>query len=394
MGKKHIAAVPKYLGGDFTEASPALRFGMYLKLWDPESWGDLDKSSSLKEATRLNQTDRELIEEYNKRQKSIFDKTPENGRIELLAKSVAPFSTGLGNEHPLENGFAFLTPYGLPYLAGSGVKGVVRTAVRDLVHMGQGDESGWTEEDVDCLFGPSAPTNRPSRGALFFWDVMPKSKTGEGLMIEIMTPHYSHYYQQKAAQGEGSASPHDSGQPTPIPFLAVPPGSEFTFYVVCDTKRLPDRLAAGDRWKKLLESAFEHAFEWCGFGAKTSVGYGAMERDSEREERLSRERGEEQQKVAKERERQESLAKMSPIQREIQEVIDKRTDPNMKEIPAIIRALRDGHWQGEEEVAVARELKARMQKEGVWREESKKKNKDKDREYQNTQFVKGLMGEE
>ncbi|MFN3496107.1 MAG: hypothetical protein ACK40L_16530, partial [Hydrogenophaga sp.] len=28
-----VAAVPKYLGHDFTEASPALRFGMYLNLW-------------------------------------------------------------------------------------------------------------------------------------------------------------------------------------------------------------------------------------------------------------------------------------------------------------------------------------------------------------------------
>jgi CRISPR-associated protein Cmr6 len=28
-----IAAVPSYLGKDFSHASPALRFGMYLPLW-------------------------------------------------------------------------------------------------------------------------------------------------------------------------------------------------------------------------------------------------------------------------------------------------------------------------------------------------------------------------
>ena len=28
-----------------------------------------------------------------------------------------------------------------------------------------------------------------------------------------------------------------------------------------------------------MEAAFEHAFAWLGFGAKTAVGYGAMEED-------------------------------------------------------------------------------------------------------------------
>ena len=32
-----IAAVPEYLGSDFSGASPALRFGMYLKLWGIDS---------------------------------------------------------------------------------------------------------------------------------------------------------------------------------------------------------------------------------------------------------------------------------------------------------------------------------------------------------------------
>ena len=44
-------------------------------------------------------------------------------------------------EHPLENGFAFLQPYGLPYLAGSGVKGVLRQTARLLAEnaFGEGD---------------------------------------------------------------------------------------------------------------------------------------------------------------------------------------------------------------------------------------------------------------
>lgn len=31
-----IAAVPNYLGQDFSTASPALRFGMYLSIWNTQ----------------------------------------------------------------------------------------------------------------------------------------------------------------------------------------------------------------------------------------------------------------------------------------------------------------------------------------------------------------------
>lgn len=183
--------------------------------------------------------------------------------------STAPFATGLGNEHPIENGFAFLTPYGLPYLAGSGVKGILRRAMQEL--MKDGDE-GFTDPAINALFGPELDPqsgNKPEnakRGALDFWDVFP-SPAGGKLVVEIMTPHYGKYYQ-------GEESPHDSGAPVPVSFLAVPAKSQFDFHVVCHTSRLPQDLAS--QWHTLLDRAFQHAFEWVGFGVKTSVGYGAM----------------------------------------------------------------------------------------------------------------------
>src|SRR5438445_3538425 len=85
-----------------------------------------------------------------------------------------------------------------------------------------------------------------------------------------MTPHQTHYYQ-------GGEWPHESGQPNPIAFLTVPPGSRFTFHITCDRARLnkiAPNLGERELWKQLLERAFEHAFAWLGFGAKTAVGYG------------------------------------------------------------------------------------------------------------------------
>lgn len=334
-----IAAVPEYLGKDFASASPGLRFGMYLPLWGINQrskellWSTHDiayevrgqqqqerevkkenKVTALQQACALSPADKDIGRAMFQRQNQMFDHLPPAQGLRLHATAVAPFTTGLGNEHPLENGFAFLNPYGLPYLAGSGVKGVLRTAAKELAS-GQWAASDWEHSkgdlqrhqvhernkpngqqgkhlfnvnDLDVLFGSEAPDGENHlRGVLSFWDVIPQIE-GNSLMVEIMTPHQSHYYQQKDTAG--STNPHDSGSPNPISFLTVPPKSQFAFHVVCDSARLehlaPD-LANNERWKVLLTEAFEHAFAWLGFGAKTSVGYGAMDRNTKAEAKLA-----------------------------------------------------------------------------------------------------------
>jgi len=274
-----VAAVPSYLGHEFEDASPGMRFGMYLKLKQD------NKKDALDTACRLDKNSCMQNDALVERQRCIAAALPEC--VAYAAIATAPFTTGLGNEHPLENGFAFLWPYGLPYLPGSGVKGVLRQAVRELVS-GKWGGSEWSDEPVaeievdrrpvsltaiDVLFGLESSDHQKKhfRGVLSFWDVIPQIN-GDRLMVEIMTPHQKHYYSD-------GKPPHDSGEPNPIRFLTVPPGSEFVFHVQCDYLRLENiapELAAGNRWQALLEAAFDHAFDWLGFGAKTAVGYGAM----------------------------------------------------------------------------------------------------------------------
>lgn len=310
-----IAAVPTYLPDRLVvQASPGLRFGMYLKLWGVDQrsgqrlWTTHDikyerrgpdrrerpvpeenKGSALKEACELTPSDRRTMQTLAQRQRALLERFAKSGAIVVLeADAVAPFTTGLGNEHPLENGFAFLNPYGLPYLPGSGVKGVVRQGACELASGEWGDTKGWNlnesyflrigKEEIklsllDVLFGWETPSGESEhvRGALSFWDVFPQIE-GERLMVEVMTPHQGDYYQK-------GDTPHNSGSPNPITFLTVPPKSTFTFHVLCDLghlRRLAPSLAEGDRWKGLVEAAFQHAFQWLGFGAKTSVGYGAF----------------------------------------------------------------------------------------------------------------------
>jgi CRISPR-associated protein Cmr6 len=365
-----IAAVPTYLGNDFRNASPALRFGLLLPIWTnrqdqerevnkraeaksregdevrtwlrqgmdnaihqlrrrqqrslPGLWGknDFAAREAWKNIQALTSSDRDRMKGLADRQTALSAIIPAEGLLRLNAESTAPFTTGLGNEHPLENGFAFLNPYGLPYLPGSGVKGVLRQAARELASGEWGDTHGWSVEPkhalmqgegdkrrpvldsrkqpvmlspLDVLFGreTSAGDSDHVRGALGFWDVIPQIK-GDSLAVEIMTPHQGHYYQQNCDHGSSdSMTPHESGRPYPISFLTVPPGSGFAFHVVCDHAHLrrlaPDLVDIGPdgqpAWKALLAAAFEHAFEWLGFGAKTAVGYGAMRSPAQRETR-------------------------------------------------------------------------------------------------------------
>ncbi len=322
-----IAAVPSYLGKDFAQASPGMRFGMYLTLWGVnrrtkdllwtthdvryEKRGpnrqereipDENKVPALADAKQLNKNDKRIMEELAARQKHSFGASMPKASLRIDAIAIGPFTTGLGNEHPLENGFAFLNPYGLPYLPGSGVKGVVRQAARELASGQWGETLGWSDEKryrlqigeetvllsmMDVLLGRESGEGdtKHVRGVLSFWDVIPLVE-GDSLLVEIMTPHQRHYYEWKKDR-DGNETPHDSGQPNPITFLTVPPGSKFTFHVTCDLPRLkvivPD-LAKGEQWRELLSPVFEHAFTWLGFGAKTSVGYGAFQRDMEAEE--------------------------------------------------------------------------------------------------------------
>ncbi len=335
---------------------------------------------------------RPLLAALLTRQQTVFGTTgAEEARLSLKALATAPFTTGLGNEHPLENGFAFLNPYGLPYLPGSGVKGVLRQAARELAAGEWGDRHGWCTDDsfvlrvgntdlrfstIDALFGLQSAdgASQHLRGALTFWDVIPQIK-GDSLTVDIMTPHQGHYYQQKSDKKTGgSNTPHDSGQPIPICFLTLPPGSGFTFHVQCDLahlNRIAPELATEGRWKAMLEAAFAHAFAWLGFGAKTATGYGAMRIDeaaAARQEKLRLEAEEQAREHAAAEARAAELGAMTPAQRQVREFADEcqarhQQHPNVRENPngvwhgkarALAKAAHESpDWTAEEKTAAA-----------------------------------------
>lgn len=446
------AAVPSYIGQDFQDTPPGHRFGLYFDAWDHQ-WKipDTDKREALKRVTTLNDNTRTLLNSLRNRQRALADNLG-NWVWRLPAQSTAPFMTGLGNEHPLENGFSFLNPYGLPYLPGSGVKGVIRRAAEELALGFYGDTGEWDIVSLWWLFGfelssvyligpsekmPPAQREEAQRwqaayrnpetrdavpcdrlealikatldreqqrsyeekpfllldelmtsqklrdairnqGALMFWDVIPEPAGGK-LAVDIMTPHYSDYYQ-------GNSTPHDSGQPNPILFLTVPPNSSFEFFVQCRSAALPESLR--NSWQTLLETAFQHAFDWLGFGAKTAVGYGQFPSDALEKARIEREAAVRRQREAEANERieaecREKLAAMSPLDRAIEEVVAAapQGQPRYK---ALLNALKQGKWAGDDALETAKRIRDLMGQAGVWRIKSEKKKPEKDEPYQAT----------
>lgn len=282
-------AVPRYVtqaAGQFHDCPPGHRFSLYFPIWQEAGW-QLDKNgkaAALRHALKLGSATA-VLDALIKRQDKLAEALPEDRRFILDARSTAPFATGLGLEHPIENGFAFLSPYGLPYLAGSGIKGVLRRAAEELESEGE-----LPAGTVPTLFGPEniREPEDARRGTLACWDVFPMPPSGE-MAVEIMTPHFNHYFQPEKGK-EQFATPHDAGKPNPIPFLAMPAEARFRFVVTCEPGLLPDTMPRGE-WNTVLEKIFVHAFDWLGFGAKTAVGYGAMrenpEAKAERERRAA-----------------------------------------------------------------------------------------------------------
>ncbi len=177
----------------------------------------------------------------------------------LLFKTEWRFVTGLGQAHPVENGFAWHHALGVPYLPGPSVKGMTRALAEQWENV--------DPEDADRIFGPHGAGEV---GSVIFLDALPTSEVR--LETDIMTPHYGRWY----SDGETPGDWHD---PVPIPFLTVAAGQSFQFLV---TPRRPQ----SESDMKDAEAArawLKEALEWIGAGAKTAVGYGRMTALGEKE---------------------------------------------------------------------------------------------------------------
>ncbi len=215
--------------------------------------------------------------------------------------------------------------FGLPFIPGSAIKGVVRHTALDEVKAAPASERdallalfcsvfGTSENDFqkgDLRGFRSLPPRTPAdgKGAVSFLPAYPVNDCR--IVVDLTNVHYPEYYRT----GRPDAQSNERPQPNPLP--AVEAGAEFAFFIVLNgLKHDPALLATARRW---LEKAITER----GLGAKTASGYGwfsiqpqvlaALEAAElkEREAREEARRAKEEEEL-KRQEEEERLRKLPP----------------------------------------------------------------------------------
>jgi CRISPR-associated protein Cmr6 len=182
--------------------------------------------------------------------------------------------------------------YGVPYLPGSGLKGITRAWMRQTVGVAERQtrqtqlaeawdnmRSDARDQDlVRALFG-SIPRQtdgdeaRAEAGAVEFLDALwiPEKPTGANgdwspLALDVINPHQSAYY-------TGDKPPADTNEPIPTHRLTVSPGTRFC--VVVEGVRANQDVTP---WVDFaVDQLLGPALASMGFGAWTNAGYGRFE---------------------------------------------------------------------------------------------------------------------
>lgn len=217
---------------------------------------------------------RELAVERNVRRVVEFEATR---RILLHPSSNASVTDGAVLLHPV---------YGVPYLPGSGLKGLARAWMRRL-HAPDSPGSRSDQRDaaiVHALFGslPSEDGEHAGEGsAVEFEDALwipeaPKDapSSWSPLAIDVVNPHVGAYY--TGGRPGDLGSPADWLAPTPTHRLTIAPGTRFSVAV---TSSLHPTDAAP--WVDYaMDTLLISALQTLGFGAWTSAGYGRLKSES------------------------------------------------------------------------------------------------------------------
>lgn len=229
-----------------------------------------------------------------------------NGRHQCFSTDWH-FVTGLGNAHPVENGFSWHPTLGTPYLPGAAVKGLVRAWL-----------TSWYDIDPNTLtrwFGNEPKAKTQHAGEFIFFDAIPVEPPT--LVADVMTPHMGQWYAQgdkiKDVTTDADKLPADWHNPIPIPFLVVRKAS-LLFSIAPRTNT--------DASQQALEELMDHltqALSYLGAGAKTAAGYGRMEIDDNSDIKLNKAIKEQENKNI-EAEHQAWLATLTPEQKIIAEL--------------------------------------------------------------------------
>ncbi|NIA10428.1 MAG: type III-B CRISPR module RAMP protein Cmr6 [Nitrospiraceae bacterium] len=263
-------------------ANFGLIFDRYLAIWDnarsfPERQGALSEplEKFVKEFNRVGSDPSriKMLEIVNNRRKESLD---QGQYISEQYETMWHLVTGMGTDHPIENGFVFDPVLGVPILPGSGIKGLCRQAAKLIF-----DDEGVNDDRIVKLFGPEPEDNSSNlkQGRLIFYDAFPVN--WPRLCVDIINCHNPYYYRQlelfnplELSNPSSTPTVDVTESPIPVFFIALDKGVRFNFFV--GIKHSGD----GDGIEGDVKDILDLALTKIGFGAKTAAGYGVMEKVS------------------------------------------------------------------------------------------------------------------
>ncbi len=252
-------------------------------------FNNLDKKSFINKSEEKSRNfDKSLLEENIERMCYLVQGLGGSFKIYELEER---FITGTGLDHPVGIGFLWDYRLGLPYIAGSSIKGVIKNWIKIW--------GAAERDDIKRIFGSDNEKKENKIGSVIFFDALPY-KTIK-LQTDIITPHFSSYYNEGKCPGDWS-------NPTPISFLTIDKNQKFIFFIAPRRKEYIEDCKQVINW-------LDDVITTLGAGAKTATGYGRF-KSLEREEKVLNEKLKSKIKEAK---RKREIKNMSPVRRQMEE---------------------------------------------------------------------------
>lgn len=192
---------------------------------------------------------------FHRREKLFGTVVDDAELIEIEAQTAVILGSGNPNIH--EAGLHLLRPWGVPYISGSTIKGVLSS----YLSLNGGDE--WRRSLPQKsklqvqLFG-GMHDDDAYIGSVQFCDAWIKPHPGPWFQNDIITPHHKAY--NGGAEG---VFPNGMEDPVPIGISVLKSGLVFQLVII-----------GPETERQFVKSALGYALDQMGLGAKTAVGYG------------------------------------------------------------------------------------------------------------------------
>ena len=174
--------------------------------------------------------------------------------------------SGLGIATPLETGLSLHHTYGVPWLPGSGLKGLAAHYCHEV----------WGTEDpnfrrdgaaYEVMFGSLRQV-----GSLIFHDGWWVPDSRSPFKLDVIAVHHQDYYGGKVP------APTEFDNPIPVQFLSLSCSFKVAVQCIFETSSEMEQDRAKE-WAVLGLNLLQEALMNWGFGGKTNAGYGRMVSD-------------------------------------------------------------------------------------------------------------------